>query len=651
MTNTRKRRAPDRIRPLIELPWRLIGGVVAGLLLLGAAVILHVLEMIRVPGQSGIFAHATELTLGGAGGVLLLVSLAGFLRKAREDERTFREIVENSTNVFYSHTPDHEVTYVSPRIGQVLGVDPQQVPQRWTDFVTDHPVNAEGLAATRRAVETGERQPPYELELAHADGHPVRVKVTETPVMRDGKTVAIVGSLTDVTEVRKAEEERHRMEEQLRQAQKMEAVGQLTGGIAHDFNNHLTVILTNSALLADHVDETGRGFVDEIRTAGSRSAELVKKLLAFARREALDLRELRAHDLFQDYRSLVRRLLPESIELKMEAAPDLPPVKADPTALGQILLNLAANARDAMLESGTLEISARRKSIRQGHLVMGERVAPGDYLSIRVSDTGSGMPAHVRDRVFDPFFTTKANGEGTGLGLSMVHGLVRQHGGHTWIDSAEGKGTTVEILLPTAPEEASRAGGEDRPEEDAPERERRSEDALERERSGEARSDGARKDKARTEEARREDGRPEGEAHRTEGEQKPERAARILLVDDDPVVRRATRRVLERAGYEVLTAEDGREALETVRSRATEIDLVITDVVMPAMGGMELCQAVTSTAPDLPFLFVSGYSAEDRARTSVAASRGTFFSKPWTPAELLAAVQDLLQRRGAEAGC
>ena len=371
------------------------------------------------------------------------------------------------------------------------------------------------------------------------------------------------------------------MEEQLRQAQKLEAVGQLSGGIAHDFNNLLTVVHANAELLAEQgVGDDGADLLEDIRRAAGRGRDLVRRLMVFSRKETLETRPCRLDEL-EGYARTLRRLLPESIEVVWRCPAREPVARVDPGALQQILMNLATNARDAMPEGGTLAIVV-------------SDAGPG--LEIAVSDTGAGIPASEVDRIFEPFYTTKDPGKGTGLGLAMVYGLVGEMGGEIRVDSEPGAGTTFRLLferaaLPDAPSaEAGRA----------------------------AMAVGA-------------------------GE-------RVLIVEDEEAIRQVTRRTLERLGYEVLTAADGREGLERLLAEPVEPDLVISDVVMPRMGGHELLRAVRSAGRDVPFLFMSGYT-EEEVREDTDDLGGVFvLAKPWTREDLHAAVVGVLARDGAAAG-
>ena len=371
---------------------------------------------------------------------------------ARSEER-IRAILEHSTNLFFAHDPDHTLTYVSPQSWQFLDCGPEEALTKWTEFVTDDPANAAGLEATERAIRTGARQPPYELELRGVSGRTIRVLVNEAPVVVDGRTVSVVGSLTDITEAREAEEERRRLEQQFLQAQRMEAVGRLAGGVAHDFNNLLTSILGHAQLVLEEVGSAGgmRDDLAEIEKAARRGSLLVSHLLGFSRRQIRQDERMDARDALSEMQGLVGHLTAGRIELDMRPGDEPRYVRFDRTQLGQALANLVLNSVDAMQRGGRLTISVTPLELREVLMRAGPDVVPaGRYVAISVEDTGSGMDRDTLMKVFEPFFTTKGPGKGSGLGLSMVYGAVRQGGGYVTASSEPGEGTTVRILLPPA---------------------------------------------------------------------------------------------------------------------------------------------------------------------------------------------------------
>ena len=402
------------------------------------------------------------------------------------------------------------------------------------------------------------------------DGTVFLVDVT-SHAMDVGGVAARLVIATDVSE-------RAELERQLRQAQKMEAVGQLAGGMAHDFNNLLSTILTTAELMTSELAAGSalREDVETIRSAAGHGASLTAKLLAFSRRKSLEYQSVVLDRLLGDFGRVVRRLIPESIDLELQLA-------AGEDA--QIVMNLVTNARDAMPGAGTLVIATEARALDEEFCRGHAGTRPGDHVVLSVRDTGAGMDAATLRKVFEPFFTTKPVGVGTGLGMSMVYGLVKQHQGYVDVASAPGEGTTVTVYLPLAAAvpEASAA-----------------EPPHPRAASGET----------------------------------------ILLVEDEPALRRAAMRVLAKDGYRVLTAGDGREALELL-DREPAVDLVITDVVMPRLGGNELIRELRERGRQVRVLFTSGYPGRGDER-EVMEPGVPFLTKPWTIPELLRAVRTAL---------
>jgi PAS domain S-box-containing protein len=423
-----------------------------------------------------------------------------------------------------------------------------------------------------------------EVDWKRKDGTPIRLRLSGSAVRDEkGRLVGFEMIAEDVTE-------RRALEAQLRQAQKMEAVGQLTGGIAHDFNNLLTVILANADLLAKALPPAAsdlRRDLEELQAAARRGAGMVRKLLAFSRREELRVRPVDLPRLVADLESVLRRLMPEHISLKTEVAGGLPPVLADPGAVEQILLNLATNARDAMPNGGSLTISLAPATIEENQRWAHQGRPPAQYVRLSVRDNGTGMDEVTLAHLFEPFFTTKPPGVGTGLGMAMVYGLVKQQSGFVDVQSRWGAGTTVHVYLPAASTEPVAAG-------------------------------------------------PKPFA------QSPTGAETILLVEDEEGIRRSASRVLARAGYRVLVACDGEEALALYRRHRDEIALVISDVVMPRLGGTELYRALKREPKPPKFIFTSGYAAREVADRAALEQAGPLLQKPWDMDDFLRRVRQAL---------
>ena len=387
-----------------------------------------------------------------------------------------------------------------------------------------------------------------------------------------------------------AEAARSELEEQLRHAQKMEAIGRLSGGIAHDFNNLLTAIRGYSELLLKELHGSPlRADVEEIFNAANRASTLTGQLLAFSRRQLLSPEILVLNQRVMDISRLLTRLIGEHIAIDLHLASDLWSVRADAAQLEQVLVNLALNARDAMPQGGRLAIETANRDLTAAQAKAFD-VAPGRYVELRVRDTGAGIPKDILGRIFEPFFTTKPKGAGTGLGLSMVYGFVKQSGGSINVDSTPGRGTTFSLLLP------------------------------------------------RTDDASEQAHAPAAAAQEKRG------SGTVLIAEDERALRRLSATVLVQAGYRTLEAGDGQQAFEMFTDHSRSIVMVVTDVVMPRMGGIELAGRLRTTHPNLPILFVTGYVEQTDALRESAAGAPVLL-KPFSPEALLKAVSGALQGR------
>jgi two-component system, cell cycle sensor histidine kinase and response regulator CckA len=383
-----------------------------------------------------------------------------------------------------------------------------------------------------------------------------------------------------------------RLEEQLAQSQKMDAIGQLAGGIAHDFNNLLTVIMSYGSLLLGDLDEGDprRDDAQEIANAAARASGLTNQLLAFSRKQILEPRLMSVNDVVNGVEKLLRRLIGEDIELATTLEPELYTINADPGQLEQVLINLAVNSRDAMPDGGRLHITTANTFLSAEHGGRQLSASPGQYIMLAVSDTGMGMSREVQRRMFEPFFTTKGQGKGTGLGLATVYGIIKQSGGDVWIYSEPGKGTTFKVYFP-------RAG--------------------------------------------------EGRALHLVAEDaqvSPRGTETILVVEDDPALRALSERVLEANGYTVLLARNGIEALAIASGYAGHIDMVATDVVMPKMNGRPLVEKLTETRKGMRVLFMSGYTDDEVMRRGVIDGHTAFLQKPFTPPQFARKVREVLDQ-------
>jgi PAS domain S-box-containing protein len=410
--------------------------------------------------------------------------------------------------------------------------------------------------------------------------------VTQGRVVRDafGEPIRLVGVALDVTA-------RRELESQLRHAQKMESVGRLAGGIAHDFNNLLTAITGHGDLLAQSFDADDPLQVDiaAINAAASRAATLTRQLLAYGRQSLLQPEPVDLNAVVSDIEPMLRRLIGEDIELRTELAPDLGWVQADVGQLDQVILNLVVNARDALNGGGSIVLSTANVTLDATDIADVPGAREGRYVSISVSDTGIGIDAATLGRIFEPYFTTKERGRGTGLGLATVHGIVEQSGGHVDVKSTVGEGTTIRVFLPRQADPHSGPAPVANP-----------------------------------------TGEPEG-GHET-----------ILLAEDEESVRRLTAMLLERAGYRVIAAADGKAALDAAAAHEGRIDLLLTDVIMPGLNGRQLADRFATIHPEARVLFMSGYAGEALSAQGVLDSSVAFLAKPFVPSELARKVREAL---------
>jgi two-component system cell cycle sensor histidine kinase/response regulator CckA len=498
-----------------------------------------------------------------------------------------REIVENVPQVFYVADERGHLLYVSPAFQAVSGYPVERLhanPAGWFELI-----HVEDRARVADAMARSRGQGHYEIEyrVLRADGA-VRWLAARGTELRgpDGRVQRIVGVATDVTQ-------RRLLEEQLRHAQKMEAVGQLASGIAHDFNNLLGVILANAGLLREQLGAEGEAAqqIAEVEAAARRAAELTKKLLGFSRQAVLALRPIALGDVVREVAGLLRHTLDPRVEVRVKCTPGGDVVLADPTELVHVVMNLCLNARDAMPRGGLLTLETGRSVIDAAHAarVPGGRVGEVTYLS--VADTGAGMSADVVPHIFEPFFTTKPAGKGTGLGLAVAFGIVQQHQGFIECSTSPGVGTRFTIFL--APQEGAPV----------------------------ARAPAA----------------PSGAAVAGRGET-------ILFVDDEEPLRRVARAILEQHGYRVRLAANGAEALAAYERDAAGTDLVVVDLTMPGLTGIEVVRRLRRMRPDVRVILSTGHLGEE-GRLAEQAGPLDVLPKPYAPDALARLVHDALTRR------
>jgi len=509
-------------------------------------------------------------------------------RARTETEAKYRALIEQVAAVSYiAEVGLHgEWRYVSPQVETIFGYTAEEWLARsdqWIRFVPeeDHPIikAAEDACVTARRFQA-------EYRITRKDGQIIWVSDTAVVVPGSDEHPLMEGIIVDITE-RKA------LENQLQQARRMEAVGRLAGGIAHDFNNLLTIIkgyvelATNRNVRQPEL----RSDLQHIGDASERASTLVRQLLAFSRKQVLKPKVLDLNSIVLNLDKLLRRLLAEVIDMKTMVGKDVGAVRADPSQIEQVIMNLVVNARDAMPNGGRLLIETANVELDAAYAQDHATVRPGRYVMLAVTDTGIGMDADTVAHIFEPFYTTKGSGSGTGLGLSTVYGIVKQSGGYIWVYSEPGKGTTFKVYLP------------------------RVDDRLEISSTIEAPSAAARNGKET-----------------------------ILLVEDEPGVRELTNMVLSGRGYSVLEALNPQDAERLAENHGSEIHLLLTDVVMPGISGRELAKKLTARHPNLRVLYMSGYTYNVIAEDGTLEEGLSFLQKPFTPQILAQKVRETLDR-------
>ncbi len=547
-----------------------------------------------MPGISTYYA-GTGIGIRGLIGVVLLfdiyvlfqqLQIHRYRKRLAEREELFRLISENAADMIALVDVGGRRIYNSPSYETMLGYTEQELAQT-SAFDQIHPDDhrkvMEAALETRR---TGQGR-CIEYRIRHKDGRWLTLESTSSAVRNNA------GDVEKLVIVNRNITERKYLEEQLSLSQKLEAVGRLSGGIAHDFNNLLGVIIGYAEALEQRLPQTDpmREPVDEIQKAGKRAAALTQQLLAFSRKQVLEPKVLDPNVVLSEVEKMLRRLIGEDIELQISLGHNLGRVKADRSQLEQVMLNLAVNARDAMPQGGRLRIETKNVQLTEADQSRFRYVIPGPYVLIRVIDTGCGMDAELQSHIFEPFFTTKEKGKGTGLGLATVYGVIKQSEGYIWVESEVGKGTEFKIYLP------------------------------------------------RAEEVAEEIAQPVASDTSFRG------AAKILLVEDEDSLRKLTRTTLQSLGYSVLEARDAANALAVAAETEGNIDLLLTDVVMPGMSGRTLAEKMIAVRPDIKVLYMSGYP-DGAIVTHGVLNPGMFIlRKPFTRDELVRRVEESLAQR------
>ncbi len=502
----------------------------------------------------------------------------------RESESRYRRIFENVREIYFESTIEGEVIEISPSVEDILGVKRKDVLERNAAFMNADP------EARKRYVEMLRSQGSvtnYIIDIVDNVGTVHPVSITATLLQLEGDTPPrIVGSMRDITESR-------RLQEQLQQAQKMEAVGTLAGGIAHDFNNILTAIIGGTDLVLGMINKDDPVYptINDIHMTGIKASRLTRQLLAFSRKQVFEAKVVDVNGVVEELKPLLERLLREDIELILHLDAGEKKIKADPTQLEMMLINLSINAVDAMPDGGKLIIETGSAVLKERLVKPHFILEPGSYVQVSVSDTGTGIDDSIIDKIFDPFFTTKERGKGTGLGLAVVYGIVKQHGGYIYVYSEPGEGTSFKLLFPST--------GEDF--------------------------------------VKKEPARP--------GDMAAGGSETVLVVEDDRIVLNLVERILKERGYDVHCASDGEEALDVAKKIHDRLDLLVTDVVMPGMNGMELYRLIMGFCPQVKVLFMSGYTDNVIIHKGFVDEGLKFLQKPFTVRELADKIRDTLEGR------
>ena len=503
-------------------------------------------------------------------------------RELRESQSRMALIVDSSQDAIIGKNLDGIITHWNKGAEQIYGYAAHEMIGKHISTIAP-PDRADEIGSILERIRHGERVEYFESVRVTKDQKKLNMSISVSPIFdTDGKVVGASTIARNITAQK-------RVEDQLRQSQKMEAVGRLAGGVAHDFNNLLGIVTACSELLSSRVDSEGREYIDNIREAAKRGAALTKQLLAFSRRQPTSSQILDLNDRLKEISKLLRPLMGDDVEVVLLPRSANAIVEADPGQLDQVILNLAVNARDAMPKGGKLLLETGVFDFDELFAREHPSMGAGRYVMLAISDNGIGMDEATKSRIFEPFFTTKEIGKGTGLGLATVYGIVNQIGGHIWVYSELGHGSTFKIYLPSAEKKIEEGAGKD-------------EERLPPRRDG----------------------------------------ITILLAEDDVTMRRLTRRMLETHGYTVIEAEDGKTAIDAIASSRTRIDITLTDVVMKGMTGPELVLRLIESYPEMRVVYMSGYTGELVMHHGVGNSI-RLLEKPFTRATLLETLDAALE--------
>ncbi len=571
----------------------------------------HEARRIRKDGSVVTVSLTMSPIIGAAGSVTGVATIGRDVTERERAEARFLALLEAAPDAMVCVRGDGQIMLVNAQAERLFGYTRGELVGQPVEMLVPpaqrvvHPERRAGYVADPRPRPMGAGM---ELAGCRKDGStfPAEISLSAIDTEQGLLVTAAVRDVADRLEVQaererlKGQAERGRLERQLQQSQRLESLGQLAGGVAHDFNNLLGVISSYTAFAAEQVreqlaTEAGQAIladIEQVQLASERAARLTRQLLAFARREVVQPRVLNLNEIVDGVLKLLRRTLGEHIDLVTNLSADLDLVLADPGQVEQVLVNLAVNARDAMIGGGKLTIETANADVDESYAASRSQLTSGRYASLKVSDTGTGMPREVADRAFEPFFSTKPKGQGTGLGLATIYGIVTQAGGNVRIYSEAGFGTTVTILLPVT--EQAPAAGE-------------------------------------------------------RGPVQPERGngELLLVVEDEAALREVTRRILTRNGYQVMVASNGQQAIDAAAGCGGRLSALVTDVVMPGMQGKEVAERIRELHPDIGVLYMSGYTQGILGAQGVINAGITLIEKPFTQESLLCKLNEVLRAGSA----
>ncbi len=557
--------------------------------------------------ESGILTQQGEYVIGEfiltpqyeAGQVVSVLGIARDITERKRAEETlrdsearFQELFDEAPVGYHEVDAEGRIIRINRTELEMLGYSAEEmVGQPAWEFIVEEETSQQAILTNSSSTIPSTQSLERICRRKDRTAFPVLI---QRRVIRDAndRVTGIRSTVQDITELKGMGREKANLEEQLRQSQKMEAIGRLAGGIAHDFNNLLTIIKGYSQLSLMEFKESDplRGNIEEIQKATDRASALTRQLLAFSRRQILEMKVLDINTLLKDLDKMLHRIIGEDIELVTLLANNLGRVKADPGQVEQVILNLAVNAKDAMLSGGKLTIETVNMELDESYVRTHAEVIPGRYVMLSVSDTGVGMTPEVKEQIFEPFFTTKEKGKGTGLGLSTVFGIVRQSEGNIWVYSEPGQGTTFKIYLPRVDEPLEEVG------------------------------------------------------EKIVMEESPRGSETILVVEDDEDVRKLTVGILRRQGYTVLEASQGEEALLICEQHKEPIRLILVDVVMPGMSGHALAERLAPLRPEMKLLYMSGYTDNAIVHHGVLKKGTDYIQKPFTVDGLVRKAREVLDK-------